>query len=271
MSEYKLIPSNEEIKGIEVMAKYACDSKFFSNLGGAPGIFSIMMYAKEIGIPPMQAVMGGMHNIQGKIQVSPALMNAMIRRSGHKLEIDSNDSRCIIKGIRKDTGETCTVSFSVEDARKANIYKSGGGWEKYPSDMCFARAISRLSRRLFPDVIGVSYVEGEIQEESSSIKKSLPVDSSEENPTIRKSRTVASESIEINVDEVFFRTFESLDQEDLNNFISTRPNPADTMKKALSDPEGFKKWFNEKYPKKQETAEDKFSIDIIQAMKEGKI
>ena len=270
MSEYKLIPTNEEIKGIETMAKYACDSKFFNNLGGASGIFSIMMYAKEIGIPPMQAVMGGMHNIQGKIQVSPALMNSMIRRAGHKLEIDSTDARCIIKGTRKDTGETCTVSFSVDDARKANIYKAGGGWEKYPSDMCFARAISRLSRRLFPDVIGVSYVEGEIQEEAAN-KKSSIVDNSEDTQSIRKPRPVEKEIIDIDIDQQFFRTFESLDQDDLNNFISSRPNSEETMKKALSDVEGFKKWFNERYSKKQEIVEDKFSIDIIQAMKEGKV
>lgn len=272
MSDYKLIPSNEEIKGIEVMAKYANDSKFFSNLGGAPGIFSIMMYAKEIGISPMAAVMGGMHNIQGKIQISPALMNSMIRRAGHKLEIDSNDSRCLIKGTRKDTGETCSVSFSIEDAKKANIYKSGGGWEKYPSDMCFARAISRLSRRLFPDVIGVSFVEGEIQEEHATSKKSLPSDISEEIPAVRKSRTTESEIVEIDLDTLFFKTFHDLDQEHLNEFISSRPNSQESMKKALSDVEGFKKWFSVKYPKKQEEIlENEFQIELLQAMKEGKI
>ena len=160
-----LIPTQDEVKAIEIMAKHAVDSKYVEKLGGYAGVFSIAMYARELGIPVMTALFGGMANILGKITIAPQLMNAMIRKAGHKLEIDSNDVRCIIKGSRKDTGEICTVAFSVEDARKAGIYKEGGGWAKYPSDMCFARSLSRLARRLFPDVIGMAYVEGEIEDE----------------------------------------------------------------------------------------------------------
>lgn len=163
MSNNALIPMNDELKAIELMAKYANDSKFFNNLGGVSGIMSIMLYARELGLPLMQCVMGGMTNVMGKITISPQMMNGMIRKAGHTLSIDSNDTRCLIKGRRKDTAEEATCTFSVEDAKRAGIYKSGGGWDKYPADMCFARAMSRLSRRLFPDVIGQSYVEGEIE------------------------------------------------------------------------------------------------------------
>lgn len=162
-----LVPVGEEMKAIQTMAQYANDSKFFNNLGGMPGIMTIMFRARELGVPLMEAVMGGMHNVMGKITLSPQLMNNMIRKAGHTMEIDSNDLRCIIKGRRKDTSEEAACSFSIEDAKKAGLYKAGGGWEKYPSDMCFARAMSRLARRLFPDVIGNSYVEGEIEIESS--------------------------------------------------------------------------------------------------------
>lgn len=170
-----LIPVNEEIKALDMMATAANDSKFFSSLNGKAGIFSIMLYARELGLPPMQCIMGGMHNIQGKITISAQLMNAMIRKAGHKLEIDSNELRCIINGIRKDNGESCKVSFTVEDAKKAGIYKEGGGWAKYPSDMCFARALSRLARRLFSDVIGTAYVEGEIEEDDKNKIKSTHI------------------------------------------------------------------------------------------------
>ena len=166
-----LIPTQDEVKAIEVMTKHAVDSKYVEKLGGFAGVFSIAMYARELGIPVMTALFGGMANIMGKITISPQLMNSMIRKAGHKLEIDSNEQRCIIKGFRKDTGESCTVSFSVDEAKRAGIYKEGGGWAKYPSDMCFARSLSRLARRLYPDVIGNSYVEGEIEDDDKEKPK----------------------------------------------------------------------------------------------------
>jgi len=173
-----LIPTQDEVKAIEIMSKHAVESKFVEKLGGYAGVFSIAMYAREIGVPVMMALFGGMANIMGKITIAPQLMNAMIRKAGHKMDIDSNEVRCIIKGTRKDTGECCTASFSVEEARKAGLYKEGGGWSKYPSDMCFARALSRLARRLFPDVIGMAYVEGEIEEDDKKTKPSKGVKTS---------------------------------------------------------------------------------------------
>lgn len=171
-----LIPQPEEIRAIEVMAKNAVESKYFDKLGGYAGLFSIAMYARELKLPIMHCLFGGMQSIQGKIQISPQLMNSLIRQGGHRLDIDSNDQRCIIKGTRKESGETCTVTFSVEDAKRAGIFKSGGGWDKYPSDMCFARSLSRLARRLFPDVIGMSYVEGEFEDDKAKPepKESVP-------------------------------------------------------------------------------------------------
>jgi len=55
-----------------------------------------------------------------------------------------------------------TTSFTYVEAVKAGLVKQGGGWTKWPKDMCFARALSRLARQLFSDVIGMGYVEGEI-------------------------------------------------------------------------------------------------------------
>lgn len=167
MAEYALIPTENEIKSIEVMAKNAVDSKFFHNLNGFGGIFSIALYARELGLPPMQCLFGGMHNIQGKIELSARLMNSMIRKAGHRIEIvESSDTKCTLKGVRKDTKEVSSISFSIEDAKRAGIYREGSGWTKWPSDMLFARALSRLARRLFPDIIGTAYIEGELSEDS---------------------------------------------------------------------------------------------------------
>lgn len=235
----ELIPSQDEVRSIEVMAKHAVDSKYVEKLGGYAGVFSIAMYARELGIPVMTALFGGMANIMGKIQISPQLMNAMIRKAGHKLEIDSTDARCIIKGTRKDTGESCSTSFSVEEAKKAGIYKSGGGWEKYPSDMCFARALSRLARRLFPDVIGMAYVEGEIEEDRPHKQPR-----NEDTVDIQKEEEITDKEYALMFEETF-KSIENLDY-DFHDFFSSMSKKngksfPEIIKQAVKHGERFSK------------------------------
>jgi hypothetical protein len=92
------------------------------------------------------------------------MMSALIRKSGHHIGIKENsDNSCTLVGKRLDSGETATVSYTFAEAQKAGLVKTGGGWMKNPKDMCFARALSRLARQLFSDVIGIGYVEGEIK------------------------------------------------------------------------------------------------------------
>jgi hypothetical protein len=170
-----LIPTQDELNVVMTIAKTAVTSQYFKTLGGEAGIVMIALYAKEIGVPIVSALMGGMTNVMGKITISPELMNSLIRQNGHKLEIlESTDQICRIKGTRRDTGETYIASFSLEDAKRARLVKEGGGYDKYATDMLFARCISRLRRRLFPDVACRSYVHGEIEEEPQSNEKKEP-------------------------------------------------------------------------------------------------
>lgn len=161
-----IIPTKEEMSVIQVIAQAAADSKHFDKLGGYAGILSICLYAREIHMPPLAALYGGMHNIQGKISMSSEMMMSLIRREGHKIEIlQADGNACKVKGTRKDTGETYTSFYSLEDAKKAGLIKSGGAFEKHPSDMLFARATGQLKRRLFPDVAAKAYIEGELDDE----------------------------------------------------------------------------------------------------------
>src|SRR5580704_2105861 len=106
-----LIPSKDELFALDILVKNAVDSGYFKKLGGYSGILMIALYAKEMGLPVMHSLYGGMQNIQGKIEISARMMNSMIRKAGHKLQIDSKDDICTITGIRCDTNETYTASF----------------------------------------------------------------------------------------------------------------------------------------------------------------
>lgn len=164
-----LLPSQAEFNMFQTIAKNAQLSGLYGGVGGEAKIFMVLLAARELGISPLLALNGGIWNIEGKIEISARLMNAMIRRGGHTMKITSTPQECIIKAKRADTGEEHTEKFTWEMAEKAGLSKRNV-WQKYPEDMLYNRCMSRLARRLFPDVIGTAYVEGEIREAISPEK-----------------------------------------------------------------------------------------------------
>lgn len=158
-----LMPTTEEFQMLQIIAKNAQDSGFYAGVGQQSRILMVLLSARELGISPMLALNGGIWNIQGKIEISARLMNGLIRRAGHSIKIvESTDTNCTLLGTRSD-GDFFTCTFSQEDATKAGLW-TRDVWKKYPADMLYNRCMSRLARRLFSDVIGVAYVEGEIRE-----------------------------------------------------------------------------------------------------------
>jgi len=151
-----------ELQNTQKLCASLMQTKHYSKIG-AEGMYAIVEKAKSIGVSPLDALNGGMYYVQGKVELSAAMMNHLIRQAGHSITKDkrSNSQECILHGRRADNGDTWVESFSIEDAKTAGIYR--GQWIKYPKDMLFARALSRLARQLFPDVIKGCYVQGEIE------------------------------------------------------------------------------------------------------------
>lgn len=165
-------PTKSELESYQIIAGVAASNPYWKKLGGngdqnsvVATILSVMLLARELGISPMQAISGGINNIQGKFEISARLMNQLIRKFGHKMKVMHSDNQiCQLWSKRKDTGEELTETFTIEEAAMAGLIKEGGGWKKCPKDMLFARCISRMARRLYPDCIGGCYIEGELQE-----------------------------------------------------------------------------------------------------------
>ena len=160
-----LVPTENEFHTIQAIARMAASSGLYQSSAGAePKIMMILLAARELGISPMIALNGGIWNIQGKIEISARLMNAMIRRAGHSITVKQCDANiCILEGKRGDNGDSFSAQFSIQDAQKAGL-ANRATWKTYTEDMLYSRSMSRLARRLFPDVIGTAYVEGEIRD-----------------------------------------------------------------------------------------------------------
>lgn len=153
-----------EIENIHRMCQSLLKTSHYAKLG-AEGIFAVVSKSRSLNMDPIYALNGGLYYLQGKVGMPAESMAALIREKGHSIIKDpkSNDSICILHGKRADNGDTWSVSFSIEDAKRAGLLKNS--YEKYPSAMLYNRAMSFLARQLFPDVIkGAGYTPDELRE-----------------------------------------------------------------------------------------------------------
>lgn len=228
-----LLPNQQEFNMFQVIAKNAQGSGLYAGVGGESKIFMVLLAARELGISPMLALNGGIWNISGRIEISARLMNSMIRRGGHTMKIVSTSTECSITGKRSDTGEEHTEIFTIAMAERAGL-ASGNVWKKYPEDMLYNRCMSRLARRLFPDVIGTAYVEGEIKE-AKDVERLEQVDCED---VTKPNMPPKLHSIEQQIDEI---EEVCMDEESLNILL-------DTLKQVDAEcSANFYKWLSSKY------------------------
>lgn len=120
----------------------------------------VMLKGHELGMG-LTAAFEFIHVIDGKPSISPKGTLALIHRSGElrKLMIDDvvddegNPVRCNVH-MERINGFQYGVTYSMDDARRANLVKPGSAWEKYPANMLRWRAVGYCADVVFPDVIG---------------------------------------------------------------------------------------------------------------------
>jgi len=145
-------------------------SGFFPNAESvAQGVVKILA-GRELGFPAI-ASMRHIYVHNGHIGLQATLIATKIRQSGtydYRI-LESTDKRCEIEFIRKGPdgkwGAEGKAAFTIEEAQRAGLIKEKSAWTTYPSDLLFARAMTRGQRRYCPDVFGQSvYSEEEIHE-----------------------------------------------------------------------------------------------------------
>lgn len=251
------VPTREELDSYKVIATVAASNPHWRKLGGGGSeetiiatILSVMLMARELGVPPIQAVSGGINNIQGKFEISARIMNMLMRKHGHQLQVNVlTNEICKVWGKRRDTGEEMEATYHIEEASRAGLIRDGGGWKKNPQDMLFARAISRLARRLCPDCIGGCYVEGELQE--TILKQS--VEAPTELPEIEMKPMLQAKPLRSMLS---FDVPEDIQDTSLETFLKESAETAGASVEALvvranKNPDGFintlRKWEDKKF------------------------
>ena len=144
-----------DTKNIENLAEHFKNSGFFTDANDLSKAVVKIIAGQEMGIGAM-AAMNGINIIKGKPSLSAQTCAALIKGSNkynYKV-IESTDTNCVIEFFESFNGDLVSLgqsSFSIEEAKTAGI-ANGDNWKKYPSDMLFARTITRGFRRFTPDL-----------------------------------------------------------------------------------------------------------------------
>jgi hypothetical protein len=140
----------EEFRDVYRIAEALCKTPFVPKemIGRQADVAAAIMKGQELGLDPFDAL-GSIYIVHGRVGFYADFMRRRIVQAGHTLTIvESTETRCIIEGVRKDTGQKHRAQFTADQARRAGIDLG-----KYPADKLIARATSRLCTQAFPDVL----------------------------------------------------------------------------------------------------------------------
>ena len=142
-----------EFETMQRMSIALYKSGYFADVKSEAQAIVKVMAGAELGLAPF-ASMTGIHIINGKPTLSANLIATLVKndpRYDFGVPVCNNEL-CQVVWFEngKDVGDS---SFTIEEAKQANL-TGKAVWKQYPSDMLFARAITRGARRFAPGIFG---------------------------------------------------------------------------------------------------------------------
>lgn len=131
--------------------------------GNLPAIIACVQTGRELGLGDMESLRS-IYVVDGRPTLSAELMVRQVRRRGHSVQGESTPDYATATGKRNDNGDTMTVTWTMEMAKRAGLAQKQN-WKNYPEAMLWARAVSQLCRMLFGDCLaGVVYTMEELED-----------------------------------------------------------------------------------------------------------
>jgi hypothetical protein len=121
--------------------------------GNPAMVAAAMLYGDEVGLGPMQSL-AKIAVIEGRPALYAEAQRALVYRAGHELWlVESTNSRATWSGRRRDSDETSSVTWTMDDAKRAGLH-GRKAWRLYPRAMLSNRASAELCKAVFADAIG---------------------------------------------------------------------------------------------------------------------
>ena len=176
----------EEFRDVYRIAEALCKTPFVPKemIGRQADVAAAIMKGQELGLDPFDAL-GSIYIVHGRVGFYADFMRRRIVQAGHTLTIiESTGTRCVIEGVRKDTGHKHRAQFTADQARRAGIDLG-----KYPADKLIARATSRLCTQAFPDVLsGTLIAEDLIDGVIPAADTDTPATAEPDRPAVQRKR-----------------------------------------------------------------------------------
>jgi hypothetical protein len=261
-------PSMQEMHQLVEVSKVLASAPFYQKLGPG-GVLAIYLTAREMNLPVMFCLNGGLHNIEGKAVLSAQLMNMMLINAGWEVQfLQMDDLGCELKFIYPGKKRSETFKFTIEDAKKAGylgIPGPNGTWQKkpkdnwlyHPLDMCFSRAIASGARKYAPNVIGNCYGVGELDNDDAI----MPITPSDLLPAPEKQESAQIENQEIAPELLldFSKRNNIVEGTDIHEYVlhiarSKKIEPSQALEICCKNEDSFLMAFAERMEKKSKVA-----------------
>ncbi len=116
---------------------------------------AIMLKGYELGLS-LSGSFEYIHIVEGKPSLAPRGALALILGSplNGGVKITEEPGKCTVWMKRADNGFEHTLTWTMEDAKRAGVVKPNSGWDKYPANMLRWRTIGFVADVVFPDLTG---------------------------------------------------------------------------------------------------------------------
>jgi len=132
-------------------------------------VFVALQYGDELGLSPWQSVrsvyvVNGKPSCDTNVLLGIAESNGLI--AGFRV-VERSDTRVVVAARRPNEATEHTSAFTIEEAKRAGL-TSKDNWQKFPADMLFARATSRLLKVVCPSVMAGLVTREEAEDEDKT-------------------------------------------------------------------------------------------------------
>jgi len=136
------------------LANYMFAARLFPGYGTAQAVLATMLAGRELGIQSI-ASLRAFHVVDGKHALDATFIRALVMRSGlaeYFTITERTVTSATFETLRKGDPRPVSLTYTMEDAQRAGLAKSGSGYAKNPADQFVARAGSKLARLVYPEV-----------------------------------------------------------------------------------------------------------------------